>query len=160
MERIISPLAVTDTEGTVMCTGEGITMQSSSFAVTIMLQISSSSFDVFWCAESGMTKVNLIILDQIFKSTGNQESITIAVDRGGALIHLLFAHHRTYEYRYILLRGNPITEYERCEIFDDSDCFYDEVVVAIPSEQFRRILRHFEDSPFGNYLSAWSDFYA
>ncbi|KAL6981924.1 hypothetical protein U1Q18_023542 [Sarracenia purpurea var. burkii] len=285
LKRIISPLAPllkapaveTDKECTIMCTGEDITIQASARELTILLQISSSSFDVFWCSESGMTKVDLFLLNQIFISTGNQDSITIAVDYGGALIHFLFLHHRKetqslvligtegqpdlrasdQEWRkrrplregdceptnacnprlpragahqnrqgddelrrlrfrrasprgylwetanrsksagggsdfsrlgafildqrreldscrggcetgdrfcggrggvgseepvgklkYNLLRGNPITEYKDGVIFDDSKCEYDKVVVGIPSEQFRRILRHFEDSPF------------
>ncbi|CAL5382906.1 unnamed protein product [Camellia sinensis] len=158
LKNAVSPLTKISAIARAICTADGISLQispSSAFGMVMaVLRINSSCFEDFRCDASveGVDSLDLSVLNSILFVTNDRDSIIVTAyfDDDKTLIFFNFLDNtgfkldcvpaalgiRTIEYKVPHPASTP-------DILGIKEPEYEyEVIVGIPSEEFRRVLRH------------------
>ncbi|CAL5331567.1 unnamed protein product [Camellia sinensis] len=157
LKMALSPLFMISKRATLICAMDSISLKtvppnhSDYGMVMVVLRINSLSLSCFRCSSSAIENIqslDLSIIDSILSTTTDRELVYVSADSHGPTTFIRFDfldnfesyHNRSMGYNAPFTLGNPynyLGDYE-------SEYEYD-VVLGIPSHEFRRILRHIRE---------------
>ncbi|KAE7999540.1 hypothetical protein FH972_003957 [Carpinus fangiana] len=146
LRKALAPLTEIAEEATFKYSSEGIELIALNTDSILMgvLKFRSIDFQHFVCDTEGIGCVDLNLLYETLFFVDNEEYCSVTINHGlceigGPGLHFMFKNCRTLEERY---GGIELTERDPEQILpDESETEYD-LVAAIPSEEFRCILKH------------------
>ncbi|XP_057498785.1 uncharacterized protein LOC130783241 [Actinidia eriantha] len=144
LRKLVWPLALIQFHGAAIWGRDYFTVQVSSGELMGTLRLNSSCFDQYICYEPTRTWLNLEDLNDIISFIVDDECLIVSAATSWndqvTYVHFVFEILGTVRFTTKTLRGGPIPNHHRD--MNESEFAY-EVVVGIPSEKFRRIIRHF-----------------
>ncbi|XP_057498398.1 uncharacterized protein LOC130782940 [Actinidia eriantha] len=145
--KLLSPIMRIDNRAAVTWTHDHFTVQAWYLHIMGSLRLKSSCFLNHTCDKPTRRWIDLRHLSNQLSAHADDESLTLSflitsTFNEQTSIYFLFKHHGNFSFTSATLR--PVARQNVYNV-DESEFEY-EVVVGIPSEEFRRIIRRFDKS--------------
>ncbi|KAF7154243.1 hypothetical protein RHSIM_Rhsim01G0113500 [Rhododendron simsii] len=151
LRNAVGPLRHIRGEATVFCNSETLYLQASDIDRTIvaLLRFRSGFFNRYVVNRKAMAGVEVLALGIILETTDDKDSIAVRANCHSNVIDFTFEDVETHKTRNMStdIIGIPRDHIE----FDDSSYEY-EVVVGVPSTEFRRIFASLRNSGPGAFV--------